>query len=127
MPERSSFEYCVIRVVPRVERQEFVNAGVVLHCKRKHYLDARLDFELNRLAAFEPGCSLEIARSHLRGIMTICAGGEEAKPLGDVSKPERFRWIAAASSTMIQASPVHCGVCENPEQALDELYERLVG
>ena len=127
MPELSSFEYCVIRVVPFVERQEFLNAGVVLHCKKLDFLGARMDPELRRLQVFSPETDLKSVRELLDSILKICAGGDAAGYFGSASKSERFNWIAAKSSTIIQASTVHCGICEHPQNALSELYARLVG
>lgn len=127
MPERSSFEYCIIRLVPFVERQEFINAGVVLHCKKLDYLGAKLDLELRRLRIFSPETDQQTVRRLLDNIATICAGGDAAGHFRAVSKSERFNWIAAKSSTIIQTSTVHCGICDNPEKALQQLYDRLVG
>ncbi len=126
MPARSSFDYAVIRVVPRVERGEQVNAGVILFCLEKDFLQARVEVDEPRLRALWPEIDLELVRQHLESIPKICAGSPEAGPIARLSLRERFHWLVAPRSTMIQVSPVHAGLCEPPEQALDELFRQMV-
>jgi Protein of unknown function (DUF3037) len=126
MPARTSFEYAVIRVVPRVERGELVNAGVILFCLEQDFLQARVEVNEPRLRALWPDVDLELVRQHLEAIPRICAGSPDAGPIGKLSLRERFHWLVAPRSTIIQVSPVHAGLCERPERALDELFEQAV-
>ena len=126
MPERCVFDYAIIRVVPHVERQEFLNAGVVLFCKRQEYLAARIDLSMKRVAVFAPNADLAMICAQLKNIITICQGGDAAGYFSQLSQSERFNWLVAPSSTVIQASPVHSGVCDNPADALQHLYDLLV-
>jgi hypothetical protein len=122
----SSFDYAVIRVVPRVEREEFLNAGVVLYCRARDFLNARVHLERRRLAALTPGADAEALEAHLATIVATCRGGPDAGPLAGLSQAERFHWLVAPRSTVVQVSPVHSGLCEDPQATLDELVERLV-
>jgi hypothetical protein len=126
MPDEASFNYAVIRVVPRVERQEFVNVGVILFCKERRYLDVALDHGLGRLRAFAPDCDFEMIEGHLHTIETICRGGPGAGRFAGWSQSERFHWLTGPSSTVIQASPVHAGLCVDPADELKRLYDLLV-
>ena len=126
MPAHSSFDYAVVRVVPRVEREEFVNAGVILFCLEKDFLAARVEVNEPRLRALWPEIDLELVRQHLAAIPKVCAGSPEAGPIARLSLRERFHWLVAPRSTMIQVSPVHAGLCDQPERALDELFCQTV-
>jgi hypothetical protein len=117
----ASFDYAVIRVLPRVERQEFINAGVVVFCLEKRYLEARIYLNEARLHALWPEADAAVARAHLDAIARICAGDESAGPIATLSQRERFHWLTSPRSTMIQPSPVHTGICDE----LDGLLERL--
>jgi hypothetical protein len=121
VPIPASFDYAVLRVVPRVERQEFINAGVVAFCLEKRYLAARIHLNPQRLKSLWPEADVELAREHLEAVRRICEGDPSAGPIVKLSQRERFHWIIAPRSTIIQPSPVHTGVCENT----DELIERL--
>src|SRR5216117_3949207 len=111
MPGRCAFDYAVIRVVPRVEREEFVNVGVILYCSARRFLGARVEIDEARLRAFDPSLDpAEIARS-LEPIPRICAGGDGAGPIGRLSQRARFDWLVAPRSTVVQVSPVHSGLC----------------
>lgn len=121
-----SFDYAIIRVVPRVEREEFLNVGAVVFCRTKKYLAAKIELNEARLLAFCPEIDLEMIRSHLDMIPKICEGGEAAGPIGQLSQSERFNWIVAPKSTMVQCSPVHSGVCAEPDGQLDRLIEKMV-
>ena len=126
MPERSSFDYAVIRIVPRVDREEFLNAGVILFCKARGFLRAQVAFDESRLRALWPQLALEEVREHLEAIPKVCLGGREAGPIGLLSARERFQWLVSPRSTVIQFSAVHSGLCDTPEQALEHLFQRLV-
>lgn len=126
MPTRTSFDYATVRVVPRVEREEFVNAGVILFCLQRDFLEARVEVDETRLRALWPEVDVELVRQHLEAIPRICAGRQDAGPIARLSLRERFHWLVAPRSTMIQVSPVHSGMCESPERALDDLFRRAV-
>lgn len=126
MPARSAFEYAVIRVVPRVERGECINVGVVLFCRQARFLQARVALNEARLRAFAPDLDLAAVREQLDQIPLICAGGPASGPIGALPQPERFRWLVAPRSTIVQPSPVHCGLCDNPEAALGRLMATMV-
>ena len=126
MPTPSSFDYAIVRVVPRVERGEFVNAGVVLFCRTRHFLAARIELDERRLLAVAPGIDLDEVRRHLDTIPLICAGGPKAGPIGQLPQAERFHWLVAPRSAMIQTSPVHVGLCTDPRAALDRLLAKMV-
>lgn len=126
MPTPSSFDYAIIRVVPRVEREEFVNAGVILFCLGRDFLAARVEVDEARLCALWPEVDVELVRQHLEAIPRICAGSPDAGPIARLSQRERFHWLVAPRSTVIQVSPVHSGLCEQPERALEELFRRTV-
>ena len=126
MPALSSFDYAILRVVPRVERGELINAGVILFCLERDFLQARVEVNEPRLRALWPGTDLELVRQHLEAIPRICAGSPEGGPIARLSLRERFRWLVAPRSTMVQVSPVHAGLCDSPERALDDLFRQMV-
>lgn len=128
MPDepRSVFQYAIVRIVPRVERGEFLNVGVVLFCRPRRFLAARIHLDDRRLAAFAPDLDLADVRPHLEAIERIAAGDPTAGPIAQLDLPERFRWLVAPASTMIQASEVHNGLCEDPVAELDHLLATLV-
>lgn len=126
MPEPSSFDYAVIRIVPRVEREEFVNAGVILFCLGQHFLQARVYLDEARLSAFWPELDFPALRAHLEAFPRVCAGDPDAGPIARLSARERFHWLVAPRSTMLQISPVHSGLCDSTQAALEELFTRLV-
>src|SRR5215213_745656 len=126
MPELCPFDYAVIRVVPQVDREEFINAGVIVSCPARQFLKARVELDPRRLSAFAPALDPEQVRSHLEAILITCAGGGAAGPIGQLSQRARFHWLVAPRSTIIQTSPVHLGLCADPEAALDCLLERMV-
>jgi len=126
VPAQSSFDYAILRVVPRVEREEFVNAGVILFCLERDYLAARVALDEERVRALFPAADLAAIREHLQAVPRICAGGEGSGPIGELSRRERFHWLVAPRSTVIQVSPVHAGLCEDPERALEHLLDRMV-
>jgi hypothetical protein len=121
-----SYDYAVIRVVPRVEREEFINAGVIVWCAEKDLLEARIELNEARATALDPSLDIEAARKHLASIAIICAGGEAAGAIGKLSKRERFDWLVAPRSTIIQTSPVHTGRCADLQKTLDHLLGKMV-
>jgi len=126
---RSAFDYAVVRVVPRVERDEFVNAGVIVHCPTLEFLGARIDLDHARLHALAPGLEgdhLEQIERYLRGIVEICDGASEAGPLGRLPISQRFHWLVAPRSHVVQTGPVHAGLCDDPKVALERLLARVV-
>jgi len=122
----ASFDYAIVRVVPRVEREEFVNAGVIVFCLEKRYLDARIRLDAARLKALWPEIDLALVREHLSAIPRICAGDPSAGPIAELSQRERFHWLVAARSTMIQTSPTHTGLCDETGDLLDRLERQFL-
>ena len=127
MPGRSSYDYAILRVVPRVDREEFVNAGVILFCLERDFLAARVGLDPARLRALHPDADLATIEEHLAVVPRICAGGPDAGPIGRLTRRERFHWLVAPRSTVVQVSPVHVGLCVDPAAALEEIYARMVG
>ncbi len=122
----SAFQYAIIRVVPRVERGECLNAGVILLCRAVPYLGARIALDERRLAALAPGLDPASIRPHLDAIERIVAGDPSAGPIARLSQAERFHWLVAPASTVIQTSEVHSGLCADPADELDHLMATLV-
>lgn len=125
MPALFTFDYAIIRVVPRVEREEFINAGALLFCPTQDFLKARLELDLSRLAAFAPELDSTAIEAYLNTIPRICEG-IEAGPAGQMAQRARFHWLVAPRSTIIQFSPVHSGVCGDLDLALERLIEKMV-
>lgn len=126
MLTHNSYDYAVVRVVPRVEREEFINAGIILSCPARDYLGARMELDESRLRALDPRVNMEAVRAHLASIPLICAGGPEAGPIGMLSRRERFHWLAAPRSTIIQVSAVHTGRCTDIAGTLEHLLDVMV-
>ena len=126
MPAMCTYDYAIVRVVPRVDRGEFVNAGVIVCCAQQDFLRARIEVDETRLRALDPGADIEALQTALAAIPAVCAGGEDAGELGRLSLRERFDWLVAPRSTSIQMSPVHAGRAEDLNQALEHLLDRLV-
>ncbi len=128
MPDvsRSAYLYTIVRVVPRVERGESLNAGVVLLCRGRRYLGARTSLDVARLAALAPDCDPDEVRHHLTAIEAIARGEADAGPIAALAIAERFHWLAAPSSTIIQPSAVHTGLTDDPAAELDHLMTVLV-
>jgi hypothetical protein len=122
----SPFEYALLRVVPRVERGEFVNAGVVLYSQEKRFLGAAIDLDPERLRVLDPRLDPETVRAHLEAARRVCAGGPGAGPIGLLPPVQRFGWLVAPRSTVVQPGPVHTGLAEDPQQALDHLLRTMV-
>ena len=126
MPDHRSFDYAIIRVVPRVEREEFINAGAIVFCATCPYLGARIALDRDRLAALSPPADLGEIELQLALIPRICAGDRSAGPIAELPLSGRFHWLVAPRSTVIQTSPVHSGVCTDPEAELDHLIATVV-
>jgi len=123
--EKHLFEYAVIRLVPCVEREEFINVGVVLYCARQEFLQMKFDLNESRLKAF--GCEVDISeiKDQLTGFERVCAGGTEAGTIGSLPMAARFRWLTAPRSTVVQTSPVHTGLTKDAAVTLSELQGKL--
>jgi len=126
VPELSSFDYAVVRIVPRVDREEFLNAGVILFCLERGFLDARVHVDEQRLLTIWPDLDLEAVQLHLSAFARIAQGEKDAGPIARLAPRERFHWLVAPRSTVIQVSPVHSGLCEEPEPVLSDLFQKLV-
>jgi len=123
---RTSFDYAVLRVVPDLEREEFVNAGIVLLCLERGFLGARVHLDEARVRALAPDADLARIAEHLDAVVRVAEGGADAGPIGRLSVRERFHWLVAPRSTVIQVSPVHVGLCDAPDEALAHLMARIV-
>jgi Protein of unknown function (DUF3037) len=121
-----TYDYAVVRVVPRVERGEFVNAGIILACDVERILLASIELDETALLAIDSRVDLELVRGVLQSIPAICAGGEAAGDIGKLTARERFHWLVAPRSTIVQTSPVHTGQCAEPAAALDHLMQTMV-
>lgn len=121
-----TYDYAVVRVVPRVERGEFVNAGIILSCDVERILQANIELDESALLAIDAHVDMDLVRSVLAVIPTICAGGEGAGDIGRMTARERFHWLVAPRSTIVQTSPVHTGQCADPEAALEHLMQTMV-
>ena len=126
MPAEHTYDYAIIRVVPRVERGEAINAGVVLSCPELDFLEARVALDAARLRALDPSADVDVVRAGLEAIPRICRGGPEAGPLGDLPQRGRFHWVVSPRSTVIQMSPVHTGRTADPSAALARLMTTMV-
>lgn len=126
MPDKNIFEYATIRVVPRVERGEFLNVGVIVFCKRLSYLGIRYVLHGDRLKALYQDIDLPDIKCHMESFEKICKGDPAGGPIALLDLPSRFRWLTAKRSTIIQSSAVHPGLCTDPEQTLTKLFGELV-
>lgn len=127
MKEKQLFEYAVIRVVPRVEREEFLNVGVILYCHKKKSLHTKYKVDEQRLCILSPDFDIDELEKHLRAFEAICNGGAGAGPIGELDAPSRFRWLTAPRSTILQCSKVHPGFCDAGDKAIERLFGQLVG
>lgn len=126
MRAADSYDYAVIRVVPRVEREEFVNVGIILSCESNQYLEARIELDAARVSALDPGIDIEALRRHLDTIPAICRGGAGSGPIGQLPLRARFHWLTAKRSAIIQTSPVHMGKCADMAATMEHLLDRMV-
>jgi len=126
MRKRYPFDYAVVRIVPRVDRGEFLNAGVILFSSTAAFLDARIGCDHRRLEALAPDIDTALIDSYLESIPKVCAGGPEAGSIGELAQRARFHWLVAPRSTIIQTSPVHSGVHHDLPAVLENLFDKLV-
>ena len=126
MQESQLFEYAVIRITPRVEREEFLNVGVILLCAKLKFLKCRIEVDEVRLRSLFKDANCEILRQHLHSFERVCGGGKEGGAIGSLPIAERFRWLTATRSTSVQTSKVHPGLCTDPQATLDRLFQDLV-
>ncbi|MGD0492810.1 MAG: DUF3037 domain-containing protein [Steroidobacteraceae bacterium] len=126
MSRLCTYDYAIVRVVPRVERGEFVNAGIILSCDLERILMARIELDEQRVLALDPRADLASIRDALAIIPALAAGRPDSGPLGAMSKRERFHWLVSPKSTIVQTSPVHTGRCADPEGALEHLMAAMV-
>jgi DUF3037 family protein len=126
VPDKFRYDYAVVRVVPKVDREEFINAGVILSCPDLSFLEARIKLNESRLLALDPNVDLDLVRKHLAAIPIICRGGDGAGSIGQLPQRQRFHWLVAPRSTVIQTSPVHTGRCNDPAAVLGHLLATIV-
>jgi len=126
VPDKFRYDYAVVRVVPKVDREEFINAGVIVSCPELSFLEALIKLDESRLRALDPNIDLELVRKHLASIPKICRGGDAAGSIGQLPQRQRFHWLVAPRSTIIQTSPVHTGRCGDPAAALEHLVTTMV-
>lgn len=120
------YDYAVIRVVPRVEREEFINVGVILSCEASRYLEARIELDEARLRALAPDLDIESVSRHLQAVTAICRGGPGTGPIGQLPPRARFHWLTAKRSSILQTSPVHTGKCSDMDAIMEHLLRRMV-
>jgi hypothetical protein len=125
--ERHAFDYAVVQIVPRVDRDERINTGVILFCPAAAFLGCRIALDQARVRALAPRLDLAAIATQLEAIRAVCAGDEAAGPIARLSPSERFHWLVAARSTVVQPSVAHAGLCDDPVAALDRLFASAVG
>jgi len=126
MQDKVTYEYAVIRLVPKVEREEFMNIGVILFSKKKKYLGIKFNIDKRRIASFSADVEVEMIRDYVDAWALVCAGDPEGGDIGKLELSLRFRWLVACRSTIIQSSRTHPGLCTDPEKVLGDIFERLV-
>ena len=126
MPRAEVYDYAIVRVVPRVEREEFVNVGVILSCQRTGHLQAAMALDVQRLLALDPEVDLDAVQRHLGAIVAICEGAAHGGPIAQLPMRARYHWLTAKRSSIIQTSPSHMGVCTQPGEALQRILQRMV-
>ncbi len=126
MQENHLFEYAVIRVVPRVEREEFLNVGVILYSRKQNFLQALFKLDESKLKTFSDTLDVEEVKEHLLSFERICNGSADSGPIGQLDSASRFRWLTATRSTVVQTSKVHPGFCTDPAEAIQKLFTQLV-
>jgi hypothetical protein len=126
MRDKKSYEYTVVRLVPRIEREEFINIGVVLYAPAQHFLEVKFYLDKNRLESLCPNIDIDELQKYLDSFGRICSGGSNAGPIGTLPPAQRFRWLSATRSTILQMSKVHTGLTDDPVGQLERLYQQLV-
>lgn len=126
MQDRITYEFAIIRLVPKVEREEFINVGVLVFSKRKKYLGIKYAINPEKLLALSKTCNIKIIEEYLMAWKSICNGTPDSAPIGKLELADRFRWLAAVKSTILQCSPTHPGLCTHPEKELEDLFNRYV-
>ena len=126
MQDRHLFEYAVLRLVPRVEREEFLNIGVVLFCPGKDFLECRFDVNKEKISAFYDDLDLQDLEDRLNAFEKVCRGNVDSGPIGQLNAASRFRWLSAYRSTILQTSRIHPGLCKDPDETLGKLFDQLV-
>jgi len=126
MPGSEVYEFSIIRFVPKVEREEFLNVGVILFSKRKEFLGMKVHLDESRLRCFSEDIDIDMLKQYLNAWELVCQGGDKGGSIGSLEMHLRFRWLTATRSTIIQSSKVHPGMCKDPEQILERLFQRFV-
>lgn len=126
MSDKVTYEFAIIRILPKVEREEFMNIGVLLFSKRKKYLGIKYHLDKNRLTAFSKNIDIDWVETYLKAWELVCAGGKAGGSIGGLELSSRFRWLAASKSTIIQCSKTHSGLCNAPQETLEDIFERYV-
>ena len=126
MQDRNTFEYAIIRIVPKVEREEFFNVGVILFSKRNKFLDIKYHINPDKLNAFSPKMELDTFKNYLNAWKLICEGKPSGGKIGGLELSDRFRWLTACRSTIIQSSKIHPGLCHDPKKTLEDIYNKYV-
>lgn len=126
MQDKVTYEYAIIRIVPKVEREEFFNVGVILFSKRKNFLGVKYRIDKKKLEAFSEDLDFHFLKDHLKAWELICEGHHESGAIGEFETSDRFRWLAATRSTIIQCSKTHAGLCDRPEEELEFIFRELV-
>ncbi len=126
MSERTVYEYAVVRVVPRVEREEFVNVGVALFCRKQKYAAVIFHINESKLKAIDSAVDIDLVKAHLQSFQKICNGDKDAGKIASLDQDERFRWLTANRSTIIQTSATHIGMCHSAEETHQELLKKLI-
>jgi hypothetical protein len=126
MPANHLFEYAIIRIVPKVEREEFLNVGVILYCQKQNFLSIQYTLNEEKLCSFSDSVDVAELEEYLSAFEKICKGSSDAGPIGQLDIASRFRWLTATRSTVVQASKVHPGLCEDAGEALTRLYTQQV-
>jgi len=126
MPNKETYEYTIIRLVPKVEREEFLNIGVIVFSKNNRFLDMKYHLDGTRINAFSKDVDIKLVKNYLEAWELICEGSKNGGPIAQLETAFRFRWLAAAKSTIVQTSPTHPGLCFKPDEVLDDLFKRYV-
>ena len=126
MQNRVTYEYAVIRLVPKVEREEFLNVGVILYSKKNKYLSIKYKIDKQRILSFSEEVDTDMITEYLKAWQLICAGNSKGGKIAELDQAMRFRWLVAARSTIIQSSKTHPGLCQVPQEVLDDLFSRYV-